>query len=211
MKKYKILCAMIGALLCSSSWGQKPVIINGQLIAESASRVEIMITEESYNIQITTAQVGSITPPPEVVDPVIPEQPSACVPSAYQRCGVINWDNPGPRILDSLVGTDQVVSWKFATGNFDEYAGTISVSEHTSANNTIRRVWISRQPGGDTADGNFRCETQGVSQRNINWSQKPNRFRCSLDTNTTYYLNITNVDNCGANQECGFYRSIITN
>lgn len=72
-----------------------------------------------------------------------------------------------------------------------------------------RRMWISTEPGGQALPSS-RCSTEGVSGRKINWAQQANFLRCSLQPNSTYFLNVKNLSGCSSAQSCGLYRNIGT-
>jgi len=134
----------------------------------------------------------------------------ACVESTNQECGgIINWASPGARVREGVTGTNEVISWQFTTTSNRNYSGDINISETTGNELVSRSMWISRSPGGDALPAS-RCSTEGVSGRKISWAQTANFLRCSLDTNTTYFLNVKNVRNCSSGRLCEFYRNIGT-
>ena len=134
----------------------------------------------------------------------------ACVESTNQECGgLINWASPGSRVREGVTGTNEVISWQFTTTSNRNYSGDINISETTGNELVSRSMWISRSPGGDALPAS-RCSTEGVSGRKISWAQTANFLRCSLDTNTTYFLNVKNVRNCSSGRLCEFYRNIGT-
>lgn len=223
MKKRALLGSLI-LLAAPVAIAQVTIRVNGEAFTvnswsmnQSGSVVELTTspalpigrTDDSPVTPPTTPPV--VEPEPPVVTPPPPVGSGACVETESLECGVIDWANPGPRINDNLIGTSKVISWEFTTTPSTAYAGTISVSESTNASSTTRRIWISTTPAGPTLNNSFRCESEGVTQRNINWSQQANRFRCALQPNTSYFLNLQNTANCRAGQPCGYYRSIVTN
>ena len=134
----------------------------------------------------------------------------ACVESTNQECGgIVDWASPGARVREGVTGTNEVISWQFTTTSNRNYSGDINISETTGNELVSRSMWISRSPGGDALSSS-RCSTEGVSGRKISWAQTANFLRCSLDTNTTYFLNVKNVRNCSSGRLCEFYRNIGT-
>ncbi len=134
----------------------------------------------------------------------------SCVESTNQECGgIVDWSSPGARVREGVTGTNEVISWQFTTTANRNYSGDINISETTGNELVSRRMWISRSPGGDALPAS-RCSTEGVSGRKISWAQTANFLRCSLDTNTTYFLNVKNVRNCSSGRLCEFYRNIGT-
>ena len=135
---------------------------------------------------------------------------SSCVENSTLMCGSINWASPGGRLTGAVPNTSVVQAWQFTTTGNPLYAGSVNVAETTGHEGVTRRLWISTSPGGP-ALANSRCSSEGNSNRKLSWGQSAMFLRCPLATNTTYFLNLQNVQGCSATASCGFYRNTVTN
>jgi hypothetical protein len=132
-----------------------------------------------------------------------------CAESDSVVCGDdIDWSNPGSRTTVGVQGLNQTLVWRFTTGANPSDSGTVAIATNTTFPNTTRRVWISREPAGPPLAGTSRCDSTGSTRATIQWGLSSNPLRCSLATDTTYFLNITNVGGCEADQTCTFYREL---
>lgn len=109
--------------------------------------------------------------------------------------------NTGTLSVD-LNGTPLV--FPFRTGSSNDYNGRFDI---TMAGSSGRRyMWVSREPAGDALNqvvlGDEVCSGRG-GEFSLRWQQGPHYLYCSLEPNTTYFVNLTHPDCSSA--ECQSY------
>lgn len=142
-----------------------------------------------------------------------PTNPGECgeVASNVTVTAPLNWAQPGntPRIS---LGRDEVKATPFTTTSNFAYEGQIGAVSTTGNSHVQRRMWISECPGGaPLPHATSKCESTGTSNTTVRWTQSGlfTPIRCGLDTNTSYYFNIRNLD-CDSSA-CDVYRGVFTN
>lgn len=141
-----------------------------------------------------------------------PTDPGECgsLPGNVTVTSTLNWAQPGntPRIS---LGSNEIKATPFTSTGNPGYDGQVSVASTTGTSGMERRVWISECPNGaPVAHSNSKCEATGFSNTTLRWTQGSwSPIRCKLDTNTSYYLNIRNLE-CNSSA-CDVFRGVFTN
>lgn len=186
----KLILALLALL---SAYAQAATVtIDGRVI--DATRVDIVTNQ---------VPEPEPTPGPEPE----PEPTPGPTPQGVSIQPAINWASPGGRRTLSIQ-KGETLAFPFRATSNPGYAGSAVISEVAGYELVIRRVWISRAPGGTPVSPEYRCSAEGNSARDVKWTQQANRFRCSLAPGSSYYLNIRNTAGCSG--ACGAYLSIIT-
>ncbi|MCV6613906.1 MAG: hypothetical protein OIF35_02940, partial [Cellvibrionaceae bacterium] len=114
---------------------------------------------------------------------------------------ISDWKKGAPLIRIPL-GND-VFSYRFTTTDSDSMYGRITAGVYGGSESVGRKVWVSKCPNGAplaSAAYTYRgtqyngCETKGTKNIAIlPWYQYQKTYRCSLNTNETYYINVKHV------------------
>lgn len=134
-------------------------------------------------------------------------------PANVEQIAAIDLANPGTQVRVSMP-QGKVVSIPLNTTGNSSYSGQIAIASTTGNSGVQREVWLSTCPGiNDDLSTNTtytECHATGNTTTIVKFRQTgTGDFRtCGLDVNSTYYLNIKNV-NCTTGQ-CDVYRAIYT-
>lgn len=124
----------------------------------------------------------------------------------------LDWSSPFAIEERQAIPPGGVLAFEFTTTSNPAYGGQLSIASTTGNSGVSRRAWISDCPQGlplgatvEDPDGHPRCSAMGTSSTVIRWHQgdEPTSY-CLLGLNTTYYLNIENL-NCPEEQDCDVY------
>ena len=87
-----------------------------------------------------------------------------------------------------------IISTKVQTNGYTEVTGQVNMVGDVTTASHSRRMWISQCPGGAVLNGSSKCVSEGADIT-LRWAQRSIRTACALDTNATYYFNVSYVSN----------------
>ena len=134
------------------------------------------------------------TEPPS--GPVEPPVGTGCIDSYEIQCGynvtAAQWASTRVLRTEMEVPRRKTLVSQFITSGDTEAGGSIQFSELGGLPTKATDVWISREPNGPAMES--RCERFNSSfVYSLRWTQWDFKY-CDLDTNTTYYINMRQVD-----------------
>lgn len=173
-----------------------------------------------YNFNVVATDVGS--PPLSLTSSLVSITVAApaggggacgSLPAGVTLGATTNLAATGSQQRVSMPGS-QVVSLPVTTTANSTFSGYFQITSTTGNSNVSREAWFSTCPG--IADdisrnsGTTECHATGTSTTNVKFVQNgAGDFRtCGLDVNSTFYLNIKNV-NCTSGS-CDVYRNVYT-
>jgi hypothetical protein len=139
-------------------------------------------------------------------DQVAPDPTASCgpTPANVQFIAPMNWGEANPRIRIEL--QNQIKSSPFTTTSNPGYYGQVGAAELTGGSYIVKRIWISRCPGGEVLEPDFRCGDAATEVATVGWTQSDHRGKCQLKPNTRYFMNFA-AENCNGGTACGLNRS----
>ena len=216
--KSRFLVPAVAVMAFGPASALAAIFLNGQPIDDFS------ISSVNGNINITTTGSTGPTEPTEPTEPTQPTEPTeptgpteptepvdpSCgtLPANVVPAPGLNWALPsgGENYLEVPKGTARSI--EFTTTGNRNYEGQVSLAAVTGSSQYTREMWISTCPGGEALPASA-CTKQGSSNTVLRWTQGSSSWKCELDRNTRYYVNIRDV-NCGG-ASCDVYRSYYTN
>jgi len=121
----------------------------------------------------------------------------------------LDWSNQ-PRKTKIVTGAG-IVSLEFKTTESGTYKGYFGAAADSSSGHLVRRMWFSRQPGGEPIKAMYKtpkgirknaATASGGGEFKLNWTQgEPvNKTQVPLKPNSVYYLNISQVSRDGGQE-----------
>ncbi len=213
--KHTMLATVVGLTVASLGANATTVIINN---SDTRTATSWTYSSTSDTLRITTTTGSTPTPTPEPTPEPTPSPspsptpvPGECgtTPTNVEIMATFDLRNPGSQTTVNLSGSTKILSVPIKTTTNSNYAGQFQFVPTTGFGSISRQAWISPCPGTSYSATSNLCKAQGV-EPTVYWKQGTSAWQCSINTNTTYYLNFKN-ENCGATTNCTAHRILYTN
>lgn len=145
---------------------------------------------------------GSTTTPVEP-PPVEPPEGCSATPAGVSVASkpLFDWSvNSNQTNLD--LSRNGIHSYPIETTSNPAFNGRLSVLAFSNTQFVNKDVWFSECPGVEDLSEPL-CKQEASNEFTMYWEQNTASKRCSLETNSTYYINVQNVnDTCSVSTGC---------